>query len=206
MNRPYIIGIAGGSGSGKTHFLNQLVNICPKGSLALFSMDNYYLSIDKQQKDENGIENFDIPSSINELKFFDDLTALINGDDIIIPEYQFNHLDRKPGLLTIAWAPTIIVEGLFTLHFPRIQELLDLRIYIETPEYLMVKRRIIRDAEERGYDLNDVLYRFENHVMPAYNRYILPSREKADLVIPNHDNFDLAVEAISYIVKDKARS
>jgi uridine kinase len=201
MGSPLIVGITGGSGSGKTHFLIKLMKSLPEKSVTLFSMDNYYLPIERQEKDENGIENFDRPDSLDREKFHDDLVSLKKGEDIKIQEYTFNYLEKKPKIIHIKSAPIIIVEGIFTFYYEEISRLLDLKIYIDTPDYLMLKRRIIRDAEERGYDINDVMYRYEHHVTPAFKKYILPTKDEADIIIPNHDNFERALAVISGYLK-----
>ncbi|MFT4737140.1 MAG: uridine kinase [Cyclobacteriaceae bacterium] len=201
MNHPKIIGITGGSGSGKTFFLKKLLATIADHSVSVFSLDNYYLPIEKQEKDSNGIENFDLPSSIDHESFIQDLKKLKNGEDIIIEEYNFNHRDTPPNQIQILSRPVIIVEGIFTFHFKQINELLDLKIFVDAPDYLMLKRRILRDGNERGYDLSDVLYRFEHHVMPAYTKYISPSKKEADIIVPNLDKFDNALEVLSIYLK-----
>ncbi len=192
----YLIGVTGGSGSGKTHFLKKMMDALPTESISLFSMDNYYKPIEEQLKDSNGIENFDLPTSIDRERFHRDLISLVNGNDLILEEYNFNYLDRERRKIKIKTAPLIIVEGLFTMYFEEVRDLLNLKVYVETPDYLMLKRRIFRDAKERGYDLDDVLYRFEHHVTPAFKQFVLPSKESADLIIPNHRDFDIALGVI----------
>lgn len=205
MHENTVIGITGGSGSGKTHFLKKLLDAIPRESMTLFSMDNYYKPIEQQARDENGVENFDRPDSLDRHAFFRDLKCLKEGQTVTKEEYNFNHREKKPRLLTFEPTPVIIVEGIFTFYYEEISSLLDLKIYIDTPDYLMLKRRIIRDAKERGYDLNDVLYRFEHHVTPAYRKFIRPLKEEADLIIPNHRNFDNALEVISIYIRQISR-
>jgi len=197
MRKPLVVGITGGSGSGKTLFMKELMNRVPQASL--HSMDNYYLEKNKQPKDEAGVENFDTPQSIDAHRFATDLEKLIEGEDIALTEYTYNN-DRdnpNPRKITVKSSPIILVEGIFVLHFQRVRALLDLKLYIETPDHLMIKRRIIRDSKERGYDLDDVLYRYEHHVMPAYKQFIEPSRNYADLIIPNHQHFNKAIEVLT---------
>lgn len=191
------VGICGGSGSGKTLFLKQLLHFFPENQLSLLSMDNYYKPIDQQPKDENGIENFDLPESLDREKFYSDLIRLKNGENISLPEYTFNNSNSPEKIIQINAAPIIVVEGIFTFYFKEISDLLDLKIYIEAPDYLMLTRRITRDAAERGYDLNDVLYRFQHHVTPSFKRFIEPIKNDADLIIPNHDGFSKALDIVS---------
>lgn len=194
MKKPIVIGITGGSGSGKTFFLNKLAEQISE--TALLSMDNYYFDIEKQPIDENGIENFDKLESIDTDKFVSDIEHLINGETVELKEYTFNNKDAEPKIITIKSQPIILVEGIFALYLEKVRALTDLNLYIEAPDVLMIKRRILRDAKERGYDLDDVLYRFEHHVTPAFKEYIEPSRNWADLIIPNHGNFDRALNVI----------
>ena len=195
MAKPIIVGITGGSGSGKTLFMNSLMAKLKDASL--FSMDNYYVDITKQKKDDEGIEDFDRLESIDHNKYVQDLKKLISGESISFREYTFNKNISEARTITVESKPVILVEGIFVLHVKEVRELLDLKLYVEAPNYLMMKRRIIRDANERGYDLNDVLYRYEYHVTPSFNKYIEPSKRWADLVIPNHDNFDVALNVVS---------
>ncbi|MBV6647905.1 MAG: uridine kinase [Cyclobacteriaceae bacterium] len=204
MSVPYTIGITGGSGSGKTHFLKQLMASIGPDYITLFSQDNYYLPYNLQPQDEKGFRNFDTPHSLDQEKFVRDLKRLKAGESFELEEYNFNFRDEPKKIIEVKPAPIIIVEGLFTFYFPGISGELDLKIFIETPDYLMLTRRIIRDAKERGYnDLEDTLYRYQHHVMPAFDRYIKPLKVEADFIIPNHDNFDNAVKVLSYFMKSR---
>ncbi len=195
MDRPFIVGITGGSGSGKTMFMTKLMEMLPKASI--HCMDNYYKDIDLQPVDENGVENFDMLESIDIEKYKDDLLTLISGKALEIKEYTFNNDKSKAKQITVESNPVILVEGIFVLHYEELRDLMDLKLYVDAPDYLMMSRRIIRDAEERGYDLNDVLYRYQHHVTPAFKSYTEPSKDWADLVIPNHDDFSNALSVIS---------
>jgi uridine kinase len=201
MNKCLVIGLTGGSGSGKTYFLQKLFELFTEDEISLFSMDNYYFPIEAQEKDANGVENFDRPQSLDIARFCEDLIKLKSGQDLRITEYNFNHRDLTPKKITIRSTPAIVVEGLFALHEINVRNELDLKLYVDTPEYLMLKRRIIRDASERGYDLSDVLYRFESHVIPAFKKYILPYKYDADIIIPNHVDFNKTVDVISSYIK-----
>lgn len=195
MAKPIIVGITGGSGSGKTLFMNNLMSHLNDASL--LSMDNYYVEISKQRKDEEGVEDFDRLESIDHDRYVRDLKKLINGESISFKEYTFNNNESEAKTIHVESKSVILVEGIFVLHVEEIRELLDLKLYVEAPDYLMMKRRIIRDAKERGYDLDDVLYRYEHHVTPSFKKYIEPSRHWADLIIPNHEKFDVALKVIS---------
>ena len=194
MSQPKVIGITGGSGSGKTLFIKRLQEKQPW--VAVHSMDNYYIKRNLQPKDEKGVENFDTPDSIDTEKYLQDLKVLIAGKNITLEEYNYNNKEAERKVVEVKSSSVIVVEGIFALYLEELRRLMDLKIFIEAPNFLMLKRRIIRDAEERGYDLNDVLYRFEHHVTPSFTNYIEPSRRWADLIVPNHDNFDVALDVI----------
>jgi uridine kinase len=205
MKKPYIIGITGGSASGKTLFLKKLLERFPANDICLISQDNYYKPIHLQTKDENGIENFDIPESIDEVRYSADIQALSNGKDVQIEEYTFNKKDLVPKMLTFHSSPIIVVEGIFVFHFLEIAHLIDLQVFIDAKNKIKLDRRINRDNIERGYDLTDVLYRWENHVTPTYNKYIKPYKKYADLVIPNNDNFEKGLDVLSVFLNQKIK-
>lgn len=202
-NEPFLIGITGGSGSGKTLFLNKLLNKFNGENITLISQDNYYLPRDRQPVDENGTKNFDLPESINEERFIHDILELKKGNKIQVLEYNFNNPNVSPRELTFKPAPIIVIEGLFVMYFQSINKLLDLRLFIDAKDHVKLKRRIIRDKVERGYDLEDVLYRYEKHVMPAFYKYVEPLKHEADLVVPNNLHFDKALEVISGFIRHR---
>jgi uridine kinase len=182
----FIIGIAGGSGGGKTTFIKELRERFSESEVCVISQDEYYKPIEEQEKDEEGVENFDLPRSIDKKAFRDDILKLKSGETVIRKEYMFNNSAREPKVLTFLSAPIIVVEGLFVFHFKKINALLDLKIFVDAKDVFKVARRIRRDAVERGYDINDVIYRFENHVTPSWERFIEPYRDEADIVVNNN--------------------
>lgn len=196
MNKPFTIGITGGSGSGKTYFLQGLSSRFKSEEICLISQDNYYWSREQQPVDENGIRNFDLPQSIDYRTFGADLVKLKAGQNVIKKEYTFNNPNAEPRLLEFKSAPVIVVEGLFVQYFEEIERELDLKIFIEAKDHVKLGRRIKRDQVERGYDVDDVLYRYQHHVMPVFESLIEPIKHKADLVIPNNSNFDRALEVL----------
>lgn len=196
MAKPLIIGISGGSGSGKTRFIKELREAFKEGEVTILSFDNYYKPIAEQPLDDQGIVNFDLPESLDDERVFNDLRDLIRGKAIARKSYTFNNREATPEKLQFKPAKILVVEGIFTFYFKEINEMLDLRIFIDAPDYLMLSRRIIRDDKERGYDAEDVMYRFKNHVVPAYEKYIGPLKSKSDLIIPNHTDFQNALNVL----------
>ncbi len=185
----YIIGIVGGSGSGKTTFLNELKKIY-KSEVSFISLDNYYLPREKQEDDQNGIKDFDRPDSIQSDELYHDLIKLKSGETITRKKYTFNNTLAQQDIITVNPSFVIVVEGLFLFHYEKIKSLMDLKVYIDAKDELKLIRRIKRDQIERNYPLEDVIYRYEHHVMPSYRSYIENYKGEADVVINNNNSFE----------------
>ena len=205
MRPPYTIGITGGSGSGKTFFINELSRHFNATEICLISQDHYYRPRESQVTDDQGIQNFDLPGAIDHEQLYQDILKLKRGETLLKPEYTFNNSNVTPQVLEFRPAPILIVEGLFVQYFPDIAKELDLKIFIEAKDYLKLSRRIRRDNDERGYDLDDVLYRYQYHVMPVYESLIKPLKHKADLIIPNNDHFRHALHVLIGALKTELK-
>lgn len=203
MSKPFVIGIGGGSGSGKTSFLKAVKKGFSDKEVCVFSMDDYYRPREQQKIDEGGITNFDLPYSIDKKLFKKDLEKLIGGQTVLKKEYTFNNDKVKPKTLTFLPAKVILVEGLFVFHYKKIAQLLDLKIFLYAKENLKVIRRIRRDKLERNYPLDDVLYRYEHHVLPAYQKFIHPYKDEADLIVNNNANFEKGLLILKGFIKNK---
>ncbi|WP_419801545.1 uridine kinase family protein [Mucilaginibacter sp.] len=187
MNKPYVIGIAGGSGSGKTFFLNCFLKHFSAEEVCLISQDDYYIPVaEGMTAEENKLYNFDLPKTIDAEAFMADAQKLLNHQTVYKKEYTFNNAAAVPKMLEIKSAPVIIIEGLFILHFRELAEILDMRIFIDSEEEIALHRRLKRDLLERGYSEEDVRYKWSNHVMPAYKEYLLPYKLVCDKVVVNN--------------------
>jgi uridine kinase len=133
--------------------------------------------------------NFDLPVSIDLERMHTDLLSLKKGEKVQRLEYTFNNPARKPKTLEFRPAPIIVVEGILVFYIKKINDLFNLRIFIDAKEQVKLARRIKRDNEERGYDLDDVLYRYIHHVAPIYEKYIAPLKSEVDIIIPNNTDF-----------------
>lgn len=181
------MGITGGSGSGKTFFLNCFLNHFKEHEVCLLSQDNYYYRVGHTMSpEENKLYNFDEPRTIDNKLFLSDIQRLTRGEMVMQKEYTFNNPGAEPRTLDIRPAPVIIVEGLFILHFRKIARLIDLKIFIDTDEEIALQRRLKRDLTERGYPEADVLFKWNNHVVPSYKTYLLPYRDECDRIISNN--------------------
>lgn len=203
MKTVYTVGITGGSGSGKTHFVNWIAKQFKESELCLVSMDHYYKSREQQPIDDNGYKNFDLPGAIDHETFVADVKSLKNGKSVTKIEYTFNNPNAEPKHLIFIPAPILILEGLFVQYFKEVEDELDLKIFIDSEDQLKLKRRIKRDREERGYDINDVLYRYENHTMPVYRQFIAPLQQRSDLIIQNNSDFKAAVDVLAVYLRQR---
>jgi uridine kinase len=194
--RPYIVGISGGSASGKSSFLNDIFQKMPEKSISLVSQDNYYVPKEFQVKDENGKENFDLPTSIDRKAFYDDMYKLMQNETIVINEYTFNNDAAQNRKIIVKPAPIIILEGLFIFYYEEIRQVLDLSIYIDAKDEVKLERRLKRDSEERGYPEDEVLYQWHNHVLPSYYKYLRPYRDLAHVIVTNNTNYQKGLQVI----------
>lgn len=186
-----VIGICGGSGSGKTTLLKRLKDEFAHLNPSVFTMDNYYLPIEQQIIDSNGEVNFDLPSALNQSQLEEDLSNLVQGNEITVREYHFNSPPDKHVLLTLKPSDLIIVEGLFLFEYPGVRKMLDYSVYIDVDPKVQLDRRLYRDQETRGYSRDAILYQWNNHVLPCYENYLLPYRKDADFFFRNDENADI---------------
>jgi uridine kinase len=205
MEKPYIIGIAGGSGSGKTTFIKNIRKQFSDSELCIISMDDYYLPRDQQPIGKDDQINFDLPKSFNKKEMNQDLQRLLAGETIEKEEYLFNNPSAKPTVKYFKPAPIIIIEGLFVFHFKKVAPLLDMKIFFYVQENIKVIRRIKRDQTERGYPIEDVLYKYEHHVMPSYKKYIEPYMESCDIIVNNNKSFELGLEVLTAFIQKKLK-
>lgn len=201
MQKPYVIGVCGGSGSGKTTLVHLVRQAFDADKISLLSQDDFYIPREEQLKDKNGVVDFDRLTSIDLDKFQDSLNHLIKGESITLKEYVFNNEHAEVTMKKINPAPIIIVEGLFILHSEELKKMMDLTVFIDTKDSLKVIRRIQRDQTERNYPLDDVLYRYEHHVMPSYLKYIEPHKKETDLIINNNGDVKRAASLLSNMIK-----
>lgn len=202
MSNPLIIGVTGGSGSGKSLFLDELLKNFSDDEVCLLTQDNYYKKRDLQPIDSNGIKNFDLPESINDEHLYQDILSLKNGIEVQITEYTYNNPKVAAKKLSFKPAPVLIVEGIMVFYWEKIRSLIDLSVFVEASDVVKLKRRITRDAKERGYDLDDVLYRYEHHVTPFYNEFLQPLKCEVDLIIPNNNDFRKGMEVLAGYIRN----
>jgi len=196
-----LIGISGGSGAGKTAFIRALRDLFDEQELGLISEDNYYKPRALQTRDGQGVINFDIPEAIDHEAFIEDLKQLKAHREISREEYTFNNQLAQAKTIVVKPAPVYLVEGLFILHHEDTRSMLDLTVLIHAKDNLKIIRRINRDQLERNYPLEDVLYRYQHHVAPAYEKYIEPYLDELDIIINNNRSFDKGIQLLAAYVR-----
>jgi uridine kinase len=181
VDKNIVIGISGGSCSGKTWLSHQFERICPK-PICLFDLDGYY----KDLNDVNKLEhNHDNPDSIDFDDALYDLAQLKAGKEVQVPKYSFESHTRI-GFSTCKPASIIVVEGIFTFSKPRFLKEIDFKVWIEADEIRKYQRRLYRDEKERDRTISEIIQRYDQNVMPGYEKFIRPNRRHADIIIHNN--------------------
>ena len=197
-----VFGITGCSASGKSFIVEYLKERIPSSEVSFIFQDNYYKKREDQSKDKKGKYNFDLPSSFLNSELVEDIITLKKGNKVSRKEYNFNNPNIKQENIVVFPRRIIIIEGLFILSDPNIKELIDHKIFIDSKTEIMLDRRIRRDSNMRGYDRIDVEYKFENHVIPSFMKYILPEKNNADFIVENNGNGNRAAKLVyGYVSK-----
>ncbi len=200
MNSVYVIGIAGGSGSGKSTFAARLREQFPD-SVALISCDNYYRAHDDISLEERRLLNYDAPESLEFDLMVTHLQALKRGEAVDCPVYDFTLHNRSDKVLHIDPKPVILVDGILILSDPALRETFDLRIYVETDADERILRRARRDMEVRGREIDDIMAQYLTTVKPMHEQYVEPSKKHADLILNGGLN-PIALEVVESRVRD----
>ncbi|MAQ74844.1 MAG: uridine kinase [Aquimarina sp.] len=198
-----IIGIAGGTGCGKTTVVNQIISELPVDEVCVISQDSYYRDTSHLPYEDRVKINFDHPKSIDFDLLIDHLKALKNGETIEQPVYSFVEHNRTGDTITTKPRKVVIVEGILILTNPAIREMFDIKIYVHADSDERLIRRLKRDIAERGRDIDEVLYRYQNTLKPMHQQFIDPTKEFADIIIPNNNYNNVAVDIVRTIVKDR---
>jgi len=183
MKDPLVIGICGGSASGKTYLKDDLISNSPVGKVKAFTLDSYYLPREWQKPDEKGYLNFDLPEALDTQKMLADFIDLTNGFSIEQPVYQYNNHSSSIEFNIIEPAPVIIAEGIFLFHYEDFLNRLNIKVFIDAPFEIKKERRLIRDTKERGYQEEEINYRFDIHAENSFRTYVLPYKGHADRII-----------------------
>ena len=198
-----IIGIAGGTGCGKTTVVKQIINELPDEEVGLISQDSYYNDLSHLTLSERRETNFDHPNSIDFKLLADHLKLLKDGNSIQQPVYSFLECNRTEKTVITHPTKVLIVEGILILTNPEIREMCDIKIFVHADSDERLIRRLKRDVNERGWDLDETLEKYQTILKPMHDQFIEPSKEYADIIIPNNRYNTVAVEIVRSIVNEK---
>ncbi len=198
-----IIGIAGGTGSGKTTVVSQIIEELPKDEVCVISQDSYYKDTSHMLFDDRVKINFDHPKAIDFELLVNHLKELKKGNAIEQPIYSFVEHNRTGNTLTTHPRKVIIVEGILILTHPEIRKLFDIKIYVHADSDERLIRRLKRDLAERGRDLEEVLNRYQTTLKPMHQQFIEPTKEYADIIIPTNRYNTVAVELIRKVINHR---
>lgn len=198
-----IIGIAGGTGCGKTTVVNTILNELPEGEVGVISQDSYYKDTSHLSYDERVKINFDHPRSIDFDLLVKHLKELKAGKSIDQPVYSFVKHNRTGDTISTKPRKVMIVEGILILTNPEIRDLFDIKIFVHADSDERLIRRLKRDISERGRDIDEVLTRYQTTLKPMHEQFIEPMKEYADIIIPNNKYNTVAVDIVRTIINER---
>jgi uridine kinase len=191
-----LIGIAGGTASGKTTVAHRIVEALPAGQAALIQHDAYYRDRSALTPAQRALVNFDEPDALENDLLLQHLRALKRGEAVACPEYDFTTHTRKPTVRRIEPCPVVVVEGILLLAVPALCEIFDLRLYVDTDDDVRLVRRIKRDMFERGRDISSIEAQFMGSVRSMHRQHVEPSKQHAHLIIPEGGENSQALDVI----------
>ena len=198
-----IIGIAGGTGRGKTTVVKQIMEQLPEGEVCVISQDSYYKSTDHLSYDERTKINFDHPKSIDFDLLVQHLIALKEGKIIEQPIYSFVTHNRTNDTLKTHPKKVIIIEGILIFNSKKLRNLFDIKIFVHADTDERLIRRIKRDITERGRDINEVIDRYQDTLKPMHQQFIEPTKNFADIIIPNDRFNTVAIDIVKTVINER---
>lgn len=198
-----IIGITGGTGSGKTTVVNKIIKGLSGQNVGVISQDSYYKDLSHLEFSERTKINFDHPNSLDFNLLKEHLRELKNGNPIKQPVYSFVEHNRTSETIDVYPSKVLIVEGILIFSDPDLRDLFDIKIFVHTDSDERLIRRIYRDTTERGRDLQEVLTRYQTTLKPMHQQFIETAKEFADIIIPNNRKNKVAIDIIEGIIKNK---
>lgn len=196
FSRPVVIGLAGGSGSGKSTVLSQLQEAWDDEGVSVLDHDAYYRELTHLSVEDRASFNFDHPAALETELLVKHLEALLQGFSIEKPVYDFTTHSRTDRTITIRPTPVIVVEGILVLAEKDLVDRMDIKLFVDTDDDVRLIRRIRRDMEERGRSLDSILEQYERTVRPMHIEFVQPSRRMADVIIPRGGRNEIAVQMV----------
>ncbi len=200
-----IIGIAGGTGSGKTTVVNKIINSLPAGEVAVLPQDSYYKDSSHVPVEERSKINFDEPAAIEWSLLVEHIRQLKEGRDIEMPTYSYLTCTRQEETVTVAPCEVVIVEGILVLTDPVLREMMDVKVFVDADADERLIRVIARDCVERGRTPIMVLNRYQDVLKPMHEMYIEPSKRYADLIVPQGGSNVVAIQLLTDYIESRLR-
>ena len=197
------LGIAGGTGSGKSTVVEQILNELPAGEVSILSQDSYYKQNDHLTYDQRCDINFDHPAAIDFELLKEHLTELKKGKSIEQPVYSFETHNRLTDTLITHPKKVVIIEGILIFTERSLRDLFDIKVYVHADSDERLIRRLKRDMKERGRDLNEVLDRYQNTLKPMHEEFIEPTKSYADIIIPNDRYNTVAIDIVRTVINER---
>lgn len=197
------IGIAGGSGSGKTTVVKRILEALPKSSVSIISQDSYYKDNGHLSEEERAKINFDHPDSIEFSLMVKHLDQLKNGNNIQMPIYSYITCTRSKEFIEVTPKKVIIIEGILVLTNKQLRDRLNIKVFVDADSDDRLIRIIKRDIEERGRNFKQVIEHYETWVKPMYHTFIEPTKRYADLIVPQGGSNDVAINILSECINQK---
>ena len=201
-DRPFLIGVAGGSNSGKTTIATRLAELVGQERLSLIKLDSYYTERSDEPIEVRATADYDHPDAFDWDLLNDHLAALAAGASVQVPVYDYSIHDRSDRCQTVRATKVIVVEGILVLWEPRLRDRFDLKIFIDTPADLRLVRRLKRDVAERGRTTESILEQYLSTVRPAHERFIEPTKRHADVIVPEGGLNRPAIEVLLARVRE----
>lgn len=196
-HKPVIIGVAGGSGSGKTTVCNKIYNYFSGRSIAMIEHDSYYQDQSEISFEQRLKTNYDHPFAFDTDLLVEHLTKLLNHESIEVPIYDYANHTRGTETITVEPQDVIIIEGILILEDKRLRDLMDIKIYVDTADDLRIIRRIERDMEERGRSLDSIIDQYLRVVREMHEQFVEPSKKYADIIMPEGGHNKVAIDLVT---------
>ncbi|HMB41668.1 MAG TPA: uridine kinase [Balneolaceae bacterium] len=203
---PLILGVAGGSGSGKTTVVENIVAGIGKEKILLIEHDSYYRDLSHLPLEERKKQNFDHPSSLETELMIRHLSALRSGYKVDIPVYDFVAHTRTENTIPASPKNIILIDGILIFSEPKLRNLMDIKLFVDTDDDVRLLRRLRRDILERGRNFNGVLNQYENFVRPMHLEFVEPSKRYADIIIPRGGENRVALEMVTALINGKLQN
>ena len=203
--QPVVIGVAGGTGSGKTTVVRAVLDAVGKSRLAFLEQDSYYRDIAWSSRDEIAHFNFDHPDALDNELLVEHVRSLKAGRSVEVPSYDFVHHRRQAERRKVVPRPVILLEGILIFVDRELRDLLDFKIYVDTDADIRLLRRLRRDIADRGRELGDVLRQYEETVRPMHLEFVEPSKRWADVIIPEGGENQVALGMVVARIEELLR-